>query len=151
MINDTAFDVLKLSASGYSCSQIMVKMALEAEGTENDDLVRSVNGLFNGIGGKQKTCGTLIGGVMILGLYAGRAKVEEDYKENYSGMTREFIDWFENEFGSMDCADIIGVKKFEEGEESFMLKCGDIIVKSYEKVIQILNENGYEFGVRENE
>jgi len=151
MSNDTAFKVFKLSASGYCCTQIMLKMALDDEGTENDDLIKSVNGLCNGIGGKQRTCGILIGGAMILGLYGGKGKEEESYKDNYGHMVHEFIDWFEDEFGSMDCVDIIGVKKFDDGENSYMLKCGDTIIKSYEKVIQILNENGYEFGVRENE
>lgn len=149
MSNDTAFNVFKMSASGYCCTQIMLKMALDEEGTENDDLLRSAGGLCKGIGGKQGTCGILTGGVMILGLYAGKGKEEESHKDNYGDMVSEFIDWFESEFESIDCADIIGVAKIDDGDNSFMLKCGDIIIKSYEKVIQILYENGYEFGARD--
>jgi C_GCAxxG_C_C family probable redox protein len=151
MSSETAFKVFKLSALGYCCTQIMLKMALEEEDTCNEDLIRSTNGLCNGIGGKQGACGILTGGIMIIGLYGGKGKEQEYCKENYGGMVREFTGWFEEEFGSMDCVDIIGVNKFDDGETSYMLKCGDIIMKSYEKVIEILAENGYEFGVRENE
>ena len=150
MASDTAFKVFRLSALGYCCTQIMLKMALEEEGIENDDMIRAVNGLCNGIGGKQRTCGVLIGGVMILGLYAGKGKDREYYKENYGDMVHEFTDWFEEEFDSVDCIDIIGVKKSDDGETSYMLKCGDIIIKSYDKVIEILTENGYTFGVRDD-
>ena len=151
MSNETAFKVFKLSALGYCCTQIMLKMALEEEDLINEDLVRSANGLCNGIAGRQKTCGILIGGIMILGLYAGKGKDEEYYKENYGDMVHEFTDWFEEEFDSMDCIDIIGVNKFDDGENSYMLKCGDIIMKSYERLIEILTENDYEFGARDNE
>ncbi len=151
MSNETAFRVFKLSAQGYCCTQIMLKMALEEEDAINEDLIRSANGLCNGIAGGQKTCGILIGGIMIFGLYGGKGKDEEYYKENYGDMVHEFIDWFEEEFESTDCVDIIGVNKFDDGESSYMVKCGDIIGKSYEKVIEILIENGYEFGVREGE
>jgi hypothetical protein len=139
MPSETAFKVFKLSALGYCCTQIMLIMALEEEGNYNEDLVKS---------GKQKTCGILIGGIMILGLYAGKGKDEEYYEENYGNMVHRFTDWFEEEFESMDCIDIIGVNKFDDGENSYMLKCGDIIIKSYNKVKEILTENGYEFGVR---
>lgn len=148
MLGDTAFNIFKLSAQGYCCTQIMLKMALDEEGKENEDLIKSVNGLCNGIGGNQRTCGVLIGGVMILGLYGGKSGAEH-YKSNYGDMVHEFIDWFEEEFESIDCMDLIGVTKFEKGDTSYMLKCGDLIIKSYDKVIEILNENGYEFGDRE--
>lgn len=149
MSNDTAFEVFKLSASGYCCTQIMLKMALDGEGAENDDLIKSANGLCNGIGGRQRACGILTGGIMIIGLYAGRGNEAEMYKDNFGILVREFTDWFEDEFESIDCVDIIGVQQFGDGENSYMLKCGDIIVKSYEKVMQILSEAGYCFGDRD--
>ena len=149
MSNEIAFKVFKLSALGYCCTQIMLKMALEEEGEENEDLIRSANGLCNGIAGNQRTCGILIGGVMILGLYGGKGIDSQYPKENYGDMVHEFVDWFEEEFDSIDCVDLIGVTKFEEDDTSYMLKCGDLIIKSYNKVIDILIENGYEFGERE--
>ena len=62
-------------------------------------------------------------------------------------MVHEFTDWFEEEFGSLDFIDIIDVNKFDDGESKYMLKCGDIIIKSYEKkvhcVCNFLNPQTY--------
>jgi len=146
-----AFKLFKLVNSGYCCTQIMVKMALDEEEKENEDLLRAVNGLCMGVGSTQKICGVLTGGIVILGLYAGKGNDIEYPKEEYSSMVDEFKDWFELEFGSTECADIIGVcsvKDYTTNQE-YRLKCGDTLIKSYEKILEILNNNNFEFGSRE--
>jgi len=150
-MDETAYRILQLSMAGYCCTQIMLIMALEEEEKENPDLVRAVNGLCNGIGNDQKTCGVLIGGIGILGLYAGKGTLREYSKDGYSAMIREFMEWFEDDFGSTDCIDLIGVTKFTDpdSDQSYMVKCGDLLTKSYLKIQEILLENGYEFGTRE--
>jgi C_GCAxxG_C_C family probable redox protein len=151
IMDDTAFKVFKLSASGFCCTQIIIKLALDAEEKENTDLIRAVNGLCRGLGGTQKTCGVLTGGIAVLGLYAGKGSETEYPKEAYAPMVAEFIKWFEEEFKSTECVDIIGVCSFtdENSNESYMLKCGDILLKSYQKLQEILAEYDYEFGSRE--
>jgi C_GCAxxG_C_C family probable redox protein len=148
-MDDLTFRIFKLSAAGFCCTQIMLKLALEDEGTENDDLIRAVQGLCKGIGESQKTCGVLSGGVGILGLYAGKGNEREYSKENFSQMLDEYCEWFENEFGTTECQQLIGVTKFESGDQSYQVKCGDIMVKSYTKIYEILSEYGYEYGNRE--
>ncbi len=76
-MNDTFFKMLGLSQSGFFCSQIMLIMALEAQGKENPDLVRAMSGLICGMGYKGKTCGALTGGACFLGLYTGKGTAEE--------------------------------------------------------------------------
>ncbi len=149
MQGDITMEIFKLSSAGYCCTQIMLKLLLDEEGIENDDLIRSANGLCKGLGGRQGICGVLSGGIMIISLYAGKGNNNEHCKENYGEMVNEFIDWFEDEFQSLECIDIIGVNKFEGKNNSYMLKCGNILVKSYEKVESIINESNFEFGVRE--
>lgn len=148
MPENIGMKIFELSSLGYCCTQIMLKMALDEEGTKNDDLVRSANSLCKGLGGRQSTCGVLSGGIMILGLYAGKRSDREYCEKNYGEMVNEFIDWFEEEFQSLDCIDIIGVNKFEDNKNSYMLKCGNILIESYEKAVQILNEHDYDFGFR---
>jgi len=150
-MDETAYRILQLSMAGYCCTQIMLKMALEEEEKENPDLIRAVNGLCNGIGNDQKTCGVIIGGIGILGLYAGKGTLREYSKDGYNSMIREFMEWFEDGFGSTDCIDLIGVTKFTDAnsDQSYMVKCGDLLTKSYLKIQEILTENGYEFGTRE--
>ncbi|MFA9466113.1 MAG: DVU_1555 family C-GCAxxG-C-C protein [Velocimicrobium sp.] len=149
-MDDLMFQIFKLSSVGFCCTQIMMKLALDEEETENSDLIRVVNGLCNGIGGKQKTCGVLSGGIGILGLYAGKG-TERDYaNENFPHMMHDFYEWFESEFGKTECEQLIGLTKFEAGNQSYQVKCGDILVKSYDKIREILSEYGYEFGSRES-
>ena len=150
-MDDLGFRMFKLTNAGYCCSQIMIKMALDAEEKENADLLRALNGLCMGIGSGQKTCGVLNGGIAVLGLYAGKGTDTEYPKQGFSDMTDEYAGWFEDEFGGTQCRDIIGVCSISDfrTNQEYRLKCGDILMRSYSKIQEILQENHYEFGSRE--
>jgi len=149
-MDEKAFELFKLVSEGYCCSQIMLKLALDMEELENDDLLRVVRGLCKGIGGSQKTCGVLTGGIGIFGLYAAKGKADEWNKDNYGSMVKDYMDWFEQRFKSTECVDLIGVYQFtDENNQTYPVKCGDILLESFEKVVEILQDNGYVFGNRE--
>jgi C_GCAxxG_C_C family probable redox protein len=150
-MDNTAFKMFKLKNAGYCCTQIMVKMALDEEEKENEDLLRAVNGLCMGIGSSQKICGVLTGGIAILGLYAGKGNDREFTKQEYSDMVDEFTEWFEAMFGSTECSEIIGVCTVTDynTNQEYIMKCGDLMAKSYEKLVEILGDHGFEFGSRE--
>lgn len=152
-MDNTGFKMFKLVNCGYCCAQIMVKMVLDEEEKENEDLLRAVNGLCMGVGSAQKTCGVLTGGIAVLGLYAGKGSDREYPKPNYSQMVDEYTEWFESEFGSTECRDIIGVCSVEDynTKQDYRLKCGDTLTKSYEKVQKILRDHAFEFGSRDSE
>lgn len=150
-MDELGFEMFKLTNAGYCCSQIMMKMALDAEGIENEDLLRAVSGLCLGAGSAQKTCGVLTGGIAILGLYAGKGRDTEYPKQGFSEMVDEYTEWFEGEFGSTECRELIGVCSITDYQtnQSYRLKCGDILEKGYKKVQQILREYDFEFGSRD--
>jgi C_GCAxxG_C_C family probable redox protein len=150
-MDDMEFQLFKLRSSGYCCTQILVKMALDAEETENEDVMKAVNGFCMGIGGTQMTCGLITGGVAILGLYAGKGKDTEQPHPEFFNMVKEYMDWFEDEFGSSECRDIIGECSMAEykSNQSLLMKCGNMLMKCYEKVQEILSEYDFEFGNRE--
>ena len=148
-MDDLAFEIFKLSAAGFCCTQIMLKLALNEEETQNDDLIRAAHGLCKGIAGTQKTCGVISGGIGIFGLYAGKGSEQDYSKENFSRMMEQYCQWFESEFESTECEDLIGLTKFEDGDQRYQVKCGEILVKSYMKVCEILSEYNYEYGNRE--
>ncbi len=150
-MNDTAFEMFKLFNAGYRCTQIMMKMALDAEEKENEDLLRVLNGFCIGIGSAPKICGVLTGGIALLGLYAGKGNDRECPKPDYTEMVDEYTEWFEAEFGGIECRDLIGVVSFTDWntKQEYKLKCGNILIKSYEKLQEILMDHGYEFGNRE--
>lgn len=150
-MNDTAFRIYKLASSGFCCTQIMLKLALEDEEKENIDLIKALNGFCGGIGSDKKTCGVFTGAIAIIGLYAGKGQAAQQYSENFQSMLTEYINWFEEEFESTECRDIVGIQKItdDNGNINYPVKCGDILLKSYEKVQQIIFKYGYEFGDRD--
>ena len=150
-MDELGFEMFNLTNFGYCCSQIMIKMALDAEEKENEDLLRAVNGFCLGAGSAQKTCGVMTAAIAIFGLYAGKGKDAEYPKQGFSEMVDEFTDWFLVEHGSTECKEIIGVCTITDFQtnQSYRLKCGDILQKSYLKVQEILQEYDFEFGSRE--
>lgn len=149
-MDELKFELFRLVSEGFCCSQIMLKLALDSEEKENEDLIRVMNGLCNGIGGNQKTCGVLTGGVGIISLYAGKGSQNEWAKQYFGAMITQYMDWFEERFESTECMDLIGVYQFlDDKNQIYPVKCGDILAESFEKVIEILQENGYTFGDRE--
>ncbi|WP_026895666.1 DVU_1555 family C-GCAxxG-C-C protein [Clostridiisalibacter paucivorans] len=149
-MDEIAFRIFQLASQGYCCTQIMVKILLEQEGKENTDLIKAINGLCGGIGFSKGVCGVLTGGVCILGLYSGKGKDDEYRREDFGEMINEYMEWFEEEFGSKDCVDIAGdeLKVGKLGETSYPVKCGGIIEKGLTKVWEIMDEHNYELGER---
>ena len=134
---------MDLAMQGYQCSQILMVLALEAQGKENPDLVKAMSGLVGGMG-CGKTCGALTGGSCVLGLYAGKDSSENNSDDRLQGMLRQFVDWFEAEYtvryGGIDCADIV-----QDDMRNRMARCPTIVIESLEKLKEILAENNYEF------
>lgn len=150
-MDETGLQMVKLKMSGYCCSQIMMKMALDAEDKENTDLIRAISGLCFGAGSYQKTCGVLTAGAAILGLYAGKGTDREFPKPGFSEMVDAYTEWFTTEFNGTECQDIIGACTITDYEtnQSYALKCGGILVKSYHKIQEILQQHDFEFGTRD--
>ncbi|MDD3343012.1 MAG: C-GCAxxG-C-C family protein [Sulfurospirillaceae bacterium] len=148
-MDDLSLRLFQLSNEGFCCAQIMYKLALEDEGSCNDDLIRSAQGLCRGIADTQKTCGVLTGGIGVLGLYGAKGGESEEAKENFSHMIKTFHEWFKAEFGTTKCVTLIGERDFTSGDQSFKPICADMIKKAYAKAYEILLENGYDYGNRE--
>ena len=148
-MDDLTVRLFKLSSTGFCCAQMMHKLALEDENTQNDDLVRSFQGLCRGIADTQKTCGVLTGAIGVLGLYGAKGNETEETKEDFLEMTKEFHAWFKAEFGTTKCVTLIGERDFASADQSFKPICAEIIKKAYVKVYEILLAHGYEYGNRE--
>ena len=75
-MSDDSFRIAELLLQGDTCSHILPKLALEALGRDNPDLVRALSALAVGMG-RGLVCGSLTGGCCVLGLYGGRADESE--------------------------------------------------------------------------
>ena len=131
-----AFDrILDLEREGLYCAQIMVQLALDAEGKENPDLVQAVRGLCGGFAWSGGPCGALSGGVCFLSLLARELGAEERIK-----LIGEYHEWFKArtaQYGGENCENI------ERGDPQNMLTiCPGVIMDSYEKCVELLEERG---------
>ncbi len=143
-MDDLTIRLMRLSARGYCCSQIMALLALESQGRDNPDLVRSMAGLCLGVGNSGETCGVLTGAACLLALYAGRGSDREEADERLALMFAELTDWFSRSigetYGGICCRDILG----EEGAKPDPGRCAPILLDTYRQVQHILLENGFD-------
>lgn len=143
MNNDDSFRVMDLAMKGYQCSQILMAMALEAQGKQNEDLVRAMSGLLGGMG-CGKTCGALTGGCSVLGLHAGWGTPDATADDRLAAMLGEFVEWFESEniqrYGSIECAGIVG-----DDMRSKMTRCPRIVMETLARLKEILADHNYDF------
>jgi C_GCAxxG_C_C family probable redox protein len=142
-MNDDSFRVMEFAMKGYQCSQILMAMALEAQGKENPDLLRAMSGLLGGMG-SGKTCGALTGGCSVLGLYAGWGTPDASQDERLAAMLADFVEWFEAEikhrYGSVDCSEIV------RGDmRNKMTHCPRIVMESLARLEEILADYNYDF------
>jgi C_GCAxxG_C_C family probable redox protein len=143
-MDDTLIRMMALGGKGYTCSQILVALALDARGESNPGLVRAMAGLAYGCGNNQGTCGALTGGACVLALYAGKGSDDEAASERLLAMMQELSDWFVEQVGGrhggITCEAIVG----EAGPEASRQTCGTVVSETFEKAMEILMVNGFE-------
>ncbi len=143
-MTDTQFMILEFGSKGYTCSQILVKAALRMMYTENDSLVRSMNGLSQGVANTGQTCGALTGGLCLLSLYTAKGNDSEFPDENEALMWDELVTWFSEEIcnGKLKtCDQLLGLDKTDSKVNRLSGNthiCAEIVGKVWEKCLEIL-------------
>ena len=136
--------MIQLAENKYNCSQIMMVLALEQEGSENPGLVRAMSGLGDGCGFFNETCGIMTGAASILAWHAGKGADDEEESEKLLLMLEDLGDWFQQEIGAKysgtRCRDIVGGLA---GTPDVKQICGSIIFQTFGKVNQILTSNDF--------
>lgn len=116
--------IFTLKMNGYCCSQIIMEIGLDKMNMKNDQLVEAAAGLCDGA-----KCGKICGVVssVICLMYVADAKAAE------SGLVQEFLDWFEESFGGLDCIELVGddpmakLEKCPMFVESAMVKLEELL------------------------
>ncbi len=141
-MDQTMLRMMELSYKGYYCSQILVILALEAQGKENPDLIRALGGLANGYGSDEGVCGTMTGAACLLGLYAGKGTDDEYEDEILKYMLNDLMVWFEKtageRYGGITCGMIVGDRT------EVRQRCGAIVAETYAYVTELLAASGYD-------
>jgi C_GCAxxG_C_C family probable redox protein len=145
VMDQTMLRIMELDYNGYYCSQILLILALEAQGKSDPDLVRVMGGLAHGLGTGNGTCGTLSGAACLLSLYAGKGSDQEYEDENLRHMLRDLCDWFDQTFGkrygNVTCDAIVGDRT------EMRQRCGEVVAETYRKALEILVAAGYDITV----
>jgi C_GCAxxG_C_C family probable redox protein len=100
----------KYERDSHGCSQAVLGTFQELLDMEDALLFKAAGPLCAGLG-SGKTCGALAGGVLVLGMVHGRARLEEGPQGLRKGfaLAQALVKRFENEFGSTSCYEISGV------------------------------------------
>ena len=140
---DDLEQMMEFKTQGFSCSQVILKMALEMQGKENPDLIRAMQGLAGGLGYTGDVCGGLTGAVCMLGLYAGRGLPEEEDEPRLMFMIEDLLKWFKQEYGvpcgGIHCENLVGQDRKKVAEI-----CPNLIAATYQRAKELLVENGFD-------
>lgn len=135
-MEDINVRVKDLMVSGLNCSQTMLFLSQEMRNAENKDVIYAMAGLGGGMS-SGKACGALTGGACLISSYIVKDLNDEEAKMLYRKLVKEFVNWFEEEFGSTECRDLV-----LEDRESRMKFCPDLVAKCFTKAMEILSDNG---------
>ncbi len=133
----------ELKQQGFFCSQILMTMGLELQGSENPQLIRAMNALAGGLGFTGETCGALTGGACLLGVYAGKGTPTEEENLRLNFMIEDLVKWFKagygQDYGGIRCETILG------GEPNAQaVRCPRMVAGTFQKVKDLLVENGFD-------
>ena len=103
---DVGLRAEELFGSGWNCAESVLLAVAEALG--EDAHVYLATGLGGGVGHSGNTCGAVTGAVLALGLTYGRLVPDKQAKEHAYTVCGKLCEDFRNEFGSMQCRELIG-------------------------------------------
>lgn len=139
-MSEVSMGILLLAKQGYCCSQILVKLILDAQGAENPGLMRAMFGLCRGMASHQSTCGLLTGGICALSYVTGKGSEFEIQHLMGEVMRLEYLSWFTKfteGYGGITCSQIIGsCGEFESGP------CKDLLAACWEKLLELFDQYG---------
>ncbi|NLN75800.1 MAG: C_GCAxxG_C_C family protein [Armatimonadetes bacterium] len=104
-------------AQKYSCAESVLLGLLEAHEIDCPVAPRIATGFGGGFGSFGEVCGAISGAVMALGLQFGRDTLDVEQKAICYNKVRFLMDMFENEFGTVLCAQLTGCEmRTDEGK-----------------------------------
>ncbi len=138
-------ELLPYVKEGYCCSQLLTLLVLQAQGKENQDLVRATHGLCMGLGFSNGPCGLLTGGATALGLLAGHGDADSPAHPAFMPLINEYATWFYEytaQYGGYTCDTItsnLGNRNSAASDEQDidLLACGTLLGACWEKIIEL--------------
>ena len=111
---------LELFKSGFFCAESVLQAIAESQGIQSDLIPRIATGFCSGISRTGGMCGAVSGGIMGIGLVAGRDSPAESVEPAYT-LVQKLIRAFEEQYGSVNCHQLMGCDlATEAGQRYFM-------------------------------
>ena len=105
---DHASKARDLFLSGCSCSQAVFGAFADEFGFDRDTALRLASSFGGGMGGMRETCGAVSGMLMAAGMKWGYSDVNNlDIKTAHYARTRELIEAFKAEHGTIVCRELL--------------------------------------------
>lgn len=145
-MNPLLLDVLPWVKQGDCCSQLLMRLALQASGEENPGLVRAVWGFCQGMAYAGGPCGFLTGGVAVLSYAAGHGGAGDEAHPMAVPLINDYVDWFRERtapYGGTSCPRVAegltGVAGAGSGPDAVpdMVRCGDLLAECWEKIVEL--------------
>ena len=120
MSNQAPQRSLELFKSGFFCAESVLQAIAESQGIQSDLIPKIATGFCSGISRTGGMCGAVSGGIMGIGLVAGRDSPAESLEPAYT-LVQKLISTFEKQYGSVNCRQLIGCDlDTEAGQRYFM-------------------------------
>lgn len=108
---------------GYNCAQSVLYSNCDDLHLDKNMALRLACGFGAGMGGKEEVCGTVSGGILVIGFRHGRGdKDDRSVTETTYAKTRKLIEQFQQRHGTFICRQLLNGCDFTtaEGRKYFM-------------------------------
>ena len=112
---------LELFKSGFFCAESVLLAIAESQGIQSDLIPRIATGFCSGISRTGGMCGAVSGGIMGIGLVAGRNSPAESLEPAYT-LAQKLISAFEEQYGSVNCRQLIGCDLATESGQCYFME-----------------------------
>lgn len=142
LAEDVEFAAASYYEAGYHCGESVLKAVNDATGHRlPPEVVSMSSGFCEGLGGSRCICGALAGGVMALGLLAGRTGPEQPWEPSYYAAAELRKRWVADQ-NAENCDDVvhrIGGMHLPER----WAHCTMLVGRTARWVVEIAEEKGY--------
>jgi C_GCAxxG_C_C family probable redox protein len=112
---------LELFRSGFFCAESVLQAIAESQGIQSDLIPRIATGFGSGISRTGGMCGAVSGGIMGIGLIAGRKSPADSLETAYT-LVQQLISAFEKQYVSVNCRQLMGCDLATESGQRYFLE-----------------------------
>ena len=108
-------NAVRLFDSGFNCAESVLLATSQNALHEVELIPKIATGFGGGMARNGDVCGALVGGIMRIGLTAGRNSPEESSRDRCYAAVDRFYSAFVKEFGSCKCRELTGLDLKTQG------------------------------------